>query len=249
MISQIVFSIIGVLLIMIPVLLGEKMFGKWKRLLWIIFILLGIGSILVAVHLAINEKNKQDHYTKKINCLVSKSEESKKILQELREEIKEVKEESRQTTNVAIQIFQTLPWNKGKEIKMAKEVEKQASITLTAISGFTAEAEVVRGLKGRAVSLSSQIAHFLIDRYRSEPALPANIYTFKEDANKFLSYFKDTMNQYSLKFGSEAVKVRNEFANKKLRDTELDNYYQHPTTPVEIRIIAERLQVLAEQIP
>ena len=133
--------------------------------------------------------------------------------------------------------------HKEEEIKASRKIEKESKLK----ADFIAEAELIPGLKSRAFSLSSQIGHFLVDRRSNEPPLP-KMDRWEEYTDKLISYSKDTVSQYSSQFAPQVTVIRNEFARKGLRDKELDKYYEYPKNPMEIRIIAEHIQALAEQI-
>jgi len=102
-------------------------------------------------------------------------------------------------------------------------------------------------IKDRVEDLSTEINNFLTDRERNSPPLPTGV-TTEADINNTYSYFKETINQYSIKFTPQVVAIRNELASKGLRDEQLDKYYEHPTNLNEIRIVAERINALAGRV-
>jgi len=104
-----------------------------------------------------------------------------------------------------------------------------------------------QALKERAKELSKEILEFLADRERSAPRLPQKE-TWNIDTELMLRHLKETMNQYSIKFASRVITIRNEFSSLGLIDEELDKFYEHPTNFIGIRIIGERLGALAEQL-
>ncbi len=103
-------------------------------------------------------------------------------------------------------------------------------------------------LKQRAATLSVDILNFLVQRNSNEPSLPRPE-TWGQDTDRMLRYFKGTMDLYSKQFGARVIAIRNQFAQQGLTDKELDQFYEHPTNPIGIRIVGERIGALAEQLP
>lgn len=103
-------------------------------------------------------------------------------------------------------------------------------------------------LKQRAIRLSNEILEFVADRERSNPPLP-RIETWERDVDISTRFSIETMSQFSTKFGARLIATRNELAEQGLTDRELDSLYTHPTNPIGIRIVAERLGALAEKLP
>lgn len=46
------------------------------------------------------------------------------------------------------------------------------------------------------------------------------------------SYFNQTVALYSEAFGAKVIAIHDEFARLGLRDSELDQFYEHPTNPI-----------------
>jgi hypothetical protein len=102
-------------------------------------------------------------------------------------------------------------------------------------------------LKRKATILSAEILHFLTDRQANEPSLPRPE-TWKQDTQAMISYMQQTLALYSETFGSRVIAVHDEFARQGLRDGQLDSDYGHPTNPIGIRIVGERIGTLAEKL-
>jgi len=103
-------------------------------------------------------------------------------------------------------------------------------------------------LKHKAISLSDDILRFLVVRQAGEPPLPRPA-TWHEDADAMTRYSGETRNVYSQKFGSKVIATYNMLSDAGLRDSELDRFYEHPTNPIGMRIVAERIGALAERLP
>jgi uncharacterized protein YdcH (DUF465 family) len=140
-------------------------------------------------------------------------------------------------------------------------------INRTVTAAFVAEGKVrtaeaagvpTVSLKHRALALSDEILRFLVDRQAHEPALlveatpalrlPA-LATWSRDTAAALGYMGETMTRYSREFAPRVIASREEFAKQSVTDPEFDRYYEHPTNPIGIRIVGERLGALAERLP
>jgi len=64
-----------------------------------------------------------------------------------------------------------------------------------------------------------------------------------------IRYMNQTMSIYSETFGAKVIAMRNELAYKGITDGQLDSFYEHPTNPIGIRIVAEHIGALAERLP
>ena len=105
----------------------------------------------------------------------------------------------------------------------------------------------IGNLKGRAMLLSQDILTFLTDRQSNAPPLPRGE-TWKQDTDAEVRYIEETKVLFSQRFGPRVIAVRAELAEKGFRDSELDTYYEDPTTTRDFRIIGERIGALAQQI-
>lgn len=103
-------------------------------------------------------------------------------------------------------------------------------------------------LKSKAIHLSADILSFLTQRQAGEPPLPRRE-TWEQDVQTEVKYMQQTMALYSQNFGARVIATREELAQKGITDKELDDYYENPTNPIGIRIVAERLGSLAERLP
>ncbi|TAL13914.1 hypothetical protein EPN95_04470 [Patescibacteria group bacterium] len=101
-------------------------------------------------------------------------------------------------------------------------------------------------LKQRLQNLSTSILRFLLDRRDSPLPRPE---TWDNDIDRMLRLSAETRNLYSLSFGAQVIAARNELLKHGIIDKELDTYYEHPTNPIVMRIIGERLGALAESLP
>jgi hypothetical protein len=67
--------------------------------------------------------------------------------------------------------------------------------------------------------------------------------------NEITKYQQETVNQYHQRFGEQVVRLRNELAKKKRTNAQLDEMYREPSSPLEVRRIAEHLDALAQTLP
>lgn len=102
-------------------------------------------------------------------------------------------------------------------------------------------------IRNRALALSGEILRFLTERLGSEPS-PPHPGTWERDTDSMMRYSGQTMRLFSEKFGAKIIAMRNALAQKGLTDKELDSHYEHPTNPIGIRIVGERLGALAHQM-
>jgi hypothetical protein len=102
-------------------------------------------------------------------------------------------------------------------------------------------------LKQRALRLSNEVLRFLVERQANEVPLP-RAETWDRDTQAMIGYMQQTMALYSERFGARVIAIRNELATEGLRDQELDRFYEHPTNPIGIRIVGERIGALAQQL-
>ena len=129
----------------------------------------------------------------------------------------------------------------------------QASITFQNTAIMTIKTRVIHAngqvsLRDRTEDLSSEIDKFLIDCESKKPPQPT-ITAMEADINRLFDYFRDKVREYSSKFTPLVIGIRDEFAKNGLQDKELDKYYKNPDSMREIHIIAERLRILAGQVP
>lgn len=103
-----------------------------------------------------------------------------------------------------------------------------------------------KNLKEKILSLYKNIIEFLKERSNNEPQTDFN--NFKESTNRHIKYFRETMNLYDKKFGSEIIFIRQEFLKRNIKSNRLNSFYEHPTNPLGIREIALGLVELASKL-
>ena len=103
-------------------------------------------------------------------------------------------------------------------------------------------------LKTRAALLSAQILRFIADRERESPSLPRRE-TWSRDVDVMIRYSQETLALYSQRFGARVIALRNELAERGFADQQLDRFYEHPTNPIGMRIVGDRIGALAETLP
>jgi len=106
-------------------------------------------------------------------------------------------------------------------------------------------------IRSRALHLSDEILAFLARREATDPTmrLPRQGDDWHRNTQHLVDYSRETMATYSRLFGARVIAMRNEFLSRGFRDPELDQFYGHPTNPLGIRAVGERIGALARQIP
>lgn len=102
-------------------------------------------------------------------------------------------------------------------------------------------------LKRQATKLSAEILQFLTDRQVGEPPIPRPS-TWEQDMQAQIKYMQQTIAFYSQMFAPRVIAMHDELAKQGFRDGQLENFYEHPTNPIGIRIVGERIGALAERI-
>ena len=125
---------------------------------------------------------------------------------------------------------------------------------LSQLSQVLSHASKPSDLKRRALLLSNSILEFLAERQARDPFSFQNLKTtwdklkFGWDTAVFAKYDQQTVMIYTERFSTQVNTVHDELAEQGLRDGQLDLYYKNPISTVAVRIIAERIGALAEQI-
>lgn len=105
-------------------------------------------------------------------------------------------------------------------------------------------------LKSEALTLSYDILIFLTQRETgaSLSFFKVRYWLAAPDIKYQMQYEEQTMAMFSERFGARVVQIHDAFANLGFRDDGLDRVYNHPTNLYEVRVIAQRIGGLAEQI-
>ena len=101
-------------------------------------------------------------------------------------------------------------------------------------------------LTEKTFKLSNEILLFLKEREENEPNI--NFKNWENSTNEILFYSSETMNLYSVKFSSKVMLARDQFKEKGFTDSELDKFYEHPVNQIGIRIVGERLGLIANKL-
>src|SRR2546422_3519340 len=99
-------------------------------------------------------------------------------------------------------------------------------------------------LKRRALILADEILRWLLRNESRQQIVPRPA-MWHSDTEAMLAQFREMMGEYSRLFGSRVIAMRNELATRGLQDPELELFYEHPTNPLGIRAVGERLGALA----
>lgn len=101
-------------------------------------------------------------------------------------------------------------------------------------------------LKKQSSQLARELMDFVQSRQASEP--PFAFESFKESSNALVRHSQETQNLYARDFAGKIGWLRQELIKRKLQDQEFDQFYEHPTNYIGLRILAMRLASLGEQV-
>lgn len=112
-------------------------------------------------------------------------------------------------------------------------------------------AQKAASLKDRASLLSHEILEFLADRRRNEPRhrFGRTDEQWRQDRDDEMRYYRETMNQFSIRFASRAQAICSELQDAGLGDQTFQSTCEHPTNPIGIQIIGEHMGMLAQKLP
>jgi hypothetical protein len=99
-----------------------------------------------------------------------------------------------------------------------------------------------------AAELSREIIAYIDGRARSAPPPPHSAATWEQDKARWAQFDGETVAGYAPRFARRVATTRAALTFRSLRDRDLDALYQQPRNAFEIRVIGERLGVLAERL-
>jgi len=103
-------------------------------------------------------------------------------------------------------------------------------------------------LAGSAADLSREIIAYVNGRARLAPPPPQAAATWEHDEARWAEFDAETVVGYAARFARRVGTTRAALTFRSLRDRDLDALYQQPHNAFEIRMIGERLGVLAERL-
>ena len=103
-------------------------------------------------------------------------------------------------------------------------------------------------LAGSAADLSREIIAYVNGRARLAPPPPQAAATWEDDEARWAEFDAETVVGYAPRFARRVGTARAALTFRSLRDRDLDALYQQPRSAFEIRMIGERLGVLAERL-
>jgi hypothetical protein len=104
-----------------------------------------------------------------------------------------------------------------------------------------------RELVETTLQLSHEIAAFVDLRTRVAPPRPGPL-TWERDEAAWFEFEQQTADLYAHRFSQRVRKARADFTFRSLRDRDLDAFYQSPLNAFQMRVIGERLAVLAARL-
>jgi hypothetical protein len=105
-----------------------------------------------------------------------------------------------------------------------------------------------RQLAESAADLSREIIAYVNGRARLAPPPPQAAATWDHDEARGAEFDAETVVGYTARFSRRVATTRTALTFRSLRDRDLDALYQQPRNAFEIRMIGERLGVLAERL-
>ena len=99
-----------------------------------------------------------------------------------------------------------------------------------------------------AANLSREILAYVDGRIRAAPPRPQDASTWEQDVAEWAAFERDTAAGYRQRFALRVRTTRSALTFRNLRDRDLDALYQQPANASQIRIIGERLGVLADRL-
>jgi hypothetical protein len=103
-----------------------------------------------------------------------------------------------------------------------------------------------RHLRADAVSLSGELISFAEERQARMPSTGAK--DWDAYTRGVAQVCAATQNDYSQRYAPRVLLLRREFARRELTDSALDSFYAHPSDPLAVRTVGERLALLAQQL-
>ena len=97
-----------------------------------------------------------------------------------------------------------------------------------------------------AQNLVEKIITLVSERQNTEPQIDFD--NFHESSNHMIKHSQETQNQYAKDYASKVVHIRNEFLKRKLKNEDVERFYEHPTNYLGLRALAVGIGSLAESI-
>lgn len=90
------------------------------------------------------------------------------------------------------------------------------------------------------------LATFTIERQRAEP--PIDFDNWQGSTRAMIRYASETQNLYARDYAGKVAHLREEFLKRNLKDKNLDQFVEHPTNYIGLRLLAGSLARLAEDL-
>jgi len=103
-------------------------------------------------------------------------------------------------------------------------------------------------LADSATGLSREISAYVNERAGLAPPSPQAAATWEHDEARWAEFDNETVVGYASRFARRVAATRASLTFRNLRDRDLDALFQQPRSAFEIRMIGERLGVLAEHL-
>jgi hypothetical protein len=139
-----------------------------------------------------------------------------------------------------------------------------AANVITAVDTITSEVKSIihnlehkelsdNDLKKQALELANRLFSFAGDRILNDPSKnnigEVNKSQWGENTKRMVNYSQETTEIYNTRYLSEVIRTKQEFSKRNLTDPQLDQFYDRPTNPIGIQIVATRFLELANRLP
>ncbi len=117
-----------------------------------------------------------------------------------------------------------------------------------------------KDLKEQTIELANRIFDFAGDRIINTPIYYNPHFNqsylntslgqseWDKDTKNLINYSYDSQITYNKRFLSEVIRIKQEFQKRNLTDQQLDQFYDKPTNPIGMQIVAGRLLELANRL-
>jgi|GEM_PF-3307010 glucuronate isomerase len=97
---------------------------------------------------------------------------------------------------------------------------------------------------------SKEIAQKIMELVKSRQAIESNVdfNDFQNTTNQMIRHSQETQNLYARDYASKVHALRDEFLSRKMKNEDLDRFYQHPTNYLGLKALAIGLATLSEQL-
>jgi hypothetical protein len=101
-------------------------------------------------------------------------------------------------------------------------------------------------LKKQSSLLAKDLMEFVLERQKNEPQIDFD--NWKESTDSQIKYSTETQNIFFRDYAGKVANIRDEFLKRRLKNENLERFYQHPTNYLGLRDLAASISSLSEKI-